>query len=98
MSSQFKNSKKAHEFIGLCLGVLADNRLVKPEVEFLRDWLRRHPRVAGKYPVKGLFIRLCEMLEDEVIDEEDSPVVKVLYPGWYMTGHIASTTLMIGAL
>ena len=71
MASQIKNSKKAHEFIGLCLGVLADNRLVKPEVEFLRDWLRRHPKVAGKYPVKGLFIRLCEMLEDEVIDEEE---------------------------
>lgn len=71
MTSQIKNSKKAHEFIGLCLGVLADNRLVKPEVEFLRDWLRRHPRVAGKYPVKGLFIRLCEMLEDEIVDEEE---------------------------
>lgn len=71
MPPQFKNSKKAHEFIGLCLGILADNKLVKPEVEFLRDWLRRHPRVAGNYPVKGLFIRLCEMLEDEVIDEEE---------------------------
>ncbi len=71
MTSQIKNSKKAHEFIGLCLGVLADNRLVKSEVEFLRDWLRRHPRVAGKYPVKGLFIRLCEMLADEIIDEEE---------------------------
>ena len=71
MASQIKNSKKAHEFIGLCLGVLADNRLVKSEVEFLRDWLRRHPKVAGNYPVKGLFIRLCEMLEDEVIDEEE---------------------------
>ena len=71
MSTKFKNSKKAHEFIGLCLGVLADNRLVKPEVEFLRDWLRKHPRVASNYPVKGLFIRMCEMLEDEVIDEEE---------------------------
>ena len=71
MSSQIKNSKKAHEFIGLCLGVLADNRLVKKEVEFLRDWLRKHPKLAGDYPVKGLFIRLCEMLEDEVIDEEE---------------------------
>ena len=71
MASQIKNSKKAHEFIGLCLGVLADNRLVKTEVEFLRDWLRRHPKVAGNYPVKGLFIRLCEMLEDEVIDEDE---------------------------
>ncbi len=27
-----------------------------------------------------------------------SPVVKALYPGWYMTGHIASTAFMIGAL
>jgi hypothetical protein len=71
MPSHFKNSKKAHEFIGLCLGVLADNRLVKEEVEFLRDWLRRHPRVAGSYPAKGLFIRICEMLEDEVIDDEE---------------------------
>ena len=71
MSPQIKNSKKAHEFIGLCLGILADNKLVKEEVEFLRNWLRRHPRVAGSYPVKGLFIRLCEMLEDEIIDEEE---------------------------
>ncbi|MCM8539510.1 MAG: hypothetical protein NE328_04495 [Lentisphaeraceae bacterium] len=71
MSSLIKNSKKAHEFIGLCLGVLADNRLVKAEVEFLRDWLRKHPRVASHYPVKGLFIRLCEMLEDEIIDEDE---------------------------
>lgn len=71
MAPQIKNSKKAHEFIGLCLGILADNRLVKEEVEFLRNWLRRHPRVAGSYPVKGLFIRLCEMLEDEIIDEDE---------------------------
>jgi hypothetical protein len=71
MPSHFKNSKKAHEFIGLCLGVLADNRLVIEEVEFLRDWLRRHPKVAGSYPAKGLFIRICEMLEDEVIDDEE---------------------------
>lgn len=71
MAPQIKNSKKAHEFIGLCLGILADNRLVKEEVEFLRNWLRRHPRVAGTYPVKGLFIRLCEMLEDEIIDEDE---------------------------
>jgi hypothetical protein len=71
MSSYFKNSKKSHEFIGLCLGILADNRLVIEEVEFLRDWLRRHPRVAGSYPAKGLFIRLCEMLEDEIIDDEE---------------------------
>ena len=71
MAATFKNSKKAHEFIGLCLGVLADNRLVIEEVEFLRDWLRRHPRVAGSYPAKGLFIRICEMLEDEIIDDEE---------------------------
>ena len=80
MPPQIKNSKKAHEFIGLCLGVLADNRLVKAEVEFLRDWLRRHPRVASHYPVKGLFIRLCEMLEDEVIDEaEEKELFEHLY-------------------
>ncbi|MCM8537224.1 MAG: hypothetical protein NE334_14890 [Lentisphaeraceae bacterium] len=80
MAAAFKNSKKAHEFIGLCLGVLADNKLVKPEVEFLRDWLRRHPRVAGVYPVKGLFIRLCEMLEDHTIDEaEEKELFQHLY-------------------
>lgn len=27
-----------------------------------------------------------------------APVAKVLYPAWYMTGHIASTALMSGAL
>ena len=80
MPLRMKNSKKAHEFIGLCLGVLADNRLVKAEVEFLRDWLRRHPRVAGHYPVKGLFIRLCEMLEDQEIDEaEEKELFEHLY-------------------
>lgn len=80
MTAPFKNSKKAHEFIGLCLGILADNKLVKEEVEFLRDWLRRHPRVAGSYPVKGLFIRLCEMLEDQEIDEaEEKELFQHLY-------------------
>ena len=80
MAAPFKNSKKAHEFIGLCLGILADNKLVKEEVEFLRDWLRRHPRVAGSYPVKGLFIRLCEMLEDQEIDEaEEKELFQHLY-------------------
>ena len=80
MTAPFKNSKKAHEFIGLCLGILADNKLVKEEVEFLRDWLRRHPRVASNYPVKGLFIRLCEMLEDHFIDEsEEKELFQHLY-------------------
>ena len=71
MTPTIKNSKKSHEFIGLCLGILADNKLVIEEVEFLRNWLRRHPKVAGSYPAKGLFIRLCEMLEDEVIDDQE---------------------------
>ena len=90
MSSYFKNSKKAHEFIGLCLGVLADNRLVTKEIEFLRDWLRRHPRVAGSYPAKGLFIRICEMLEDSTIDEEEE---KELFNHLYeLTGSQKSKT------
>lgn len=25
------------------------------------------------------------------------PVAKVLYPAWYMTGHVASTALLSGA-
>ena len=80
MPADFKSSKKAHEFIGLCLGVLADKRLVTEEVEFLRSWLRQNPEVAGGYPVKGLFIRICEMLEDRVIDgEEEKELLEQLH-------------------
>ncbi|NQZ56943.1 MAG: BRCT domain-containing protein [Lentisphaeraceae bacterium] len=80
MPSNFKNSKKAHEFVGLCLGVLADKKLVTEEVEYLRSWLRKNPDVAGSYPVRGLFIRICEMLEDNKIDAaEERELLDHLY-------------------
>ena len=80
MPLNFKNSKKAHEFIGLCRGILADKKLVTDEVEYLRSWLRKNPDVAGTYPVKGLFIRICEMLEDNKIDAaEEQELLEHLY-------------------
>jgi hypothetical protein len=89
---QIKNSKKAHEFLGLCLGILADDKLVKKEVEFLRNWLRENPKVAGTYPIKGLFLRLCEMLEDETIDDvEEKELFKHLFE---MTGNSSSEEVL----
>ena len=65
------DNKKVDEFIGLCKGLLADDRIVEPEVRFLQSWLEDHQDISKLYPISAIYQRIIEILEDDIVDEDE---------------------------
>lgn len=67
------------ELIGICRGILADDRIVKPEANFLMSWLNDHRSYVNQYPFNILYKRLDEMLADGILDnEEEVELIEIL--------------------
>ena len=70
---------RTDELIGLCRGVLADERLNLSEAEYVHQWLRRNPPVLGTEYGFILHDALAACLHDGVLtDEEEDQLVDVL--------------------
>lgn len=57
------------ELIGICKGLVADNRINSEEAGFLATWLKANLAQAYVWPVKMLNKRIWTMLDDGVIDD-----------------------------
>lgn len=70
-----KNAVKARsldELIGLCKGVIADEKVCQKEAEFVLNWLEANMHVAEEFPASVLYPRLVEMLADNHLDDDES--------------------------
>jgi len=59
------------ELIGICRGISADHQIVTEEGKFLLKWMQDHREYANQYPFDILYIRLSEMLEDDILDPDE---------------------------
>lgn len=59
------------ELIGLCRGMLADRRINQEEADFLSQWMEINPDVLNKYPGNLIHARVCEYLEDGILDADE---------------------------
>lgn len=60
------------ELIGICRGLIADNKVNHDEASFLLDWVTRNRDYAHTYPFNILYSRLSEMLKDGILEDEES--------------------------
>ena len=70
-NSKRVSDRNIDELIGLARGILADGKVDQQEAEYLQKWLIA---ISGfDHPLlKNLLIRVNGMLEDDVLDEEES--------------------------
>lgn len=59
------------ELLGLCRGVIADNRLSFEEADFIRKWLLRNEPARSCWPGDVLFRRVADALQDGIFDEKE---------------------------
>lgn len=65
------SDRQADQLIGLCEGVLADGVVNVEEANFLRTWLEGKSGILDSWPSNVLYARLCEFLEDGVLDADE---------------------------
>lgn len=82
------------ELIGLCRGLMADGIVTQDEVEFLQQWVARTGSVRSQYPGNLIHARLCEYLEDGVLDADEKRELFDFMA--QLTGHI-DTPLPVAA-
>jgi hypothetical protein len=63
------NDRKIDELIGLCKGLIADGVVNQAEAEFIQSWLRNNKEVSSKWPANVLYVRINEMLKDDILDQ-----------------------------
>jgi len=67
------------ELIGICRGVIADDKVDEREAIFLGQWIENHRDIANRWPVNILYARIVEMLKDGVLSQdEQSELLKTL--------------------
>jgi NAD-dependent DNA ligase len=59
------------ELIGICKGLIADQRLSEEEILFLTSWLNANQQASDVWPAKALIARINQILEDKLILEEE---------------------------
>ena len=59
------------ELIGICRGVIADDKVDEQEAIFLGQWIENHREIADKWPVSVLYARISEMLLDGVLSTSE---------------------------
>lgn len=59
------------ELIGICKGLISDQRLNEEEVLFLTSWLKANQEAADQWPAKVLLPRIDRILDDDLILDEE---------------------------
>lgn len=72
MSYDRRQDRATNELVGLCRGLLADGHVSQMEAEFLKDWIERNVAFAGEYPFAQIYRLLARILQDGVIDQDES--------------------------
>ena len=74
MNRDFERLKqrKVDELIGICAGIAADGLINKEEVDFICSWLNKNREATTCFPGDILVSRLRDMLDDGVLDAEES--------------------------
>ena len=63
--------KAMHTLEGLVQGIAIDALVNDAEVELVRKWVENHNQFANLHPFNEVIPRLCEILDDGIIDEEE---------------------------
>lgn len=67
------------ELIGICKGLISDQRLNDEEIGFLTRWLKANQQAADVWPAKAIISRINQILADELIlDEEKQDLFTLL--------------------
>jgi NAD-dependent DNA ligase len=69
------DDRKVDQLIGLCEGVLADGAVNLSEAQFIQQWLMNNVGIADRWPANVIYGRLCEYLEDGLLDEQEEAVL-----------------------
>lgn len=64
-------TKAIEHLLGICTGLVADNRIEDSEVKFLDLWIKQYPDVTTGWPGKVIADRLRSILADGVITEAE---------------------------
>lgn len=59
------------ELIGVCRGVIADDKVDEKEAIFLGQWIENHREIADRWPVNVLYTRIVEMLKDGILSGDE---------------------------
>lgn len=71
------NKKRLHnrsidELLGICKGTIADGQVNQAEAEFIKNWIKTHEEVLEEFPANILIVRLCDYLEDGVLNSDEA--------------------------
>ncbi|HEK1684261.1 TPA: BRCT domain-containing protein [Pseudomonas putida] len=64
--------RSADALIGIVTGITADNRVNQQEADFLKAWIEQHITYLDDPVINLLYRRLSDMLQDGVLDTEES--------------------------
>jgi len=64
--------RQTDTLIGLSKGLLADGSVNQKEAEYLHNWLVQNHNVSNNPMIQNLFERIDVMLEDGILDDEES--------------------------
>jgi len=68
--------RSCESLIGICAGLLADNKLNDEEICFLNTWLADNESLATTWPGEVVYERVREVLSDGIITEEEREYLK----------------------
>ncbi|MBM9519532.1 BRCT domain-containing protein [Desulforhopalus vacuolatus] len=73
------NDRNIDELIGLCKGIVADNRVNLDETIFLQNWMEKHSTNISDPIINALYCHIHSVLADGIIDEkEEKELFKIL--------------------
>lgn len=65
-------ARNIDELIGICKGVVADDRVCEAEAKYILNWLEANKSVATEFPANVLYPRLVDMLADGALSDDES--------------------------
>jgi NAD-dependent DNA ligase len=64
-------AKAAQVLVGICSGIVADNKINDDEIVFLRQWIAEHADLAAVWPGNMIAKRIDEVLADGIVTPEE---------------------------
>lgn len=69
--AHYQFTKSMQNLIGLCTGIIADNKINDEEIHFLSTWLSEFPEITKVWPGYLIANRIRETLKDGIITQEE---------------------------